>query len=216
MSRVGSEDNFSTKPAPSSMAAPSVVAFSIAESDFDRHSDSVSMRDDNALELEATVTAEPEYPQGIALSSPPAQRVVAGSLDHLSFEVDHPQHSFGHATVKPQQLQMDAHLTQHLCTQAHTNEIGDRELPQRIANFYDSFNESACTENQDLDLSNESDVSPNPAAQEAAYEAAYMQHERARTALTATKVKGLIALLIMVVFWACMYFGLNFKRKNEE
>jgi len=101
MSRICSEDNYSTRPAQSSVAPPSVVAFSIAEfdqSDFDQQSDSESVRDNTFpqsavqesivtgnwdlpsqsektdLASQSAFAASPQREQGIVMSSPPAQR----------------------------------------------------------------------------------------------------------------------------------------------
>ena len=75
-------ENSSTKPQPSSMAAPSVVAFSFGDSDFDAASESLSVRDgqlEDINEPPALRAGAPERVE-IAMSSSPAPRFAGAAF----------------------------------------------------------------------------------------------------------------------------------------
>ena len=75
-------ENSSTKPQPSSMAAPSVVAFSFGDSDFDAASESLSVRDvqlEDVNEPQALRAGAPERVE-IAMSSSPAPRFAGAAF----------------------------------------------------------------------------------------------------------------------------------------
>ena len=219
---MGSEDNFSTKPAPSSMAAPSVV-FSIAESDF--QSDSESVRDSafpEVSEYPATVMAEREQ-EGLVISSPPPQRfdyeggekVAASYPQRKSYDQSPPAYERPMSSSSDKHQEPPRFSGEQVRTQKSPlpgSVSPERGLPDSTRGTLDAGGDSALMEDDKRLEEQEEEVvvqtKSNPGD-----DAEYLEHVSERTKLSPLKIKGLLALLFQIVFWTCLYVGLNFEKR---
>lgn len=191
MSKVGSEENYSTRPAPSSMAAPSVT-FSFAEtSDL---GDSVSVRDqemDNSssysvaawrTEVVRQSPAEEDRHPGIIVSTPP------------------PRLGYDHGTEPIQNYE-----TQNAARSVDfTPPVGSR-VEETLQENGIQLGPGPQTMPE---MEPENLTAPTEKAEEE-----FSQYENQRTRLTSTKIKGLVGLFFNILFWGGLYIGLNFAPK---
>ena len=212
MSRVGSEENYSTRPAPSSMAAPSVT-FSFAEtSDL---GDSVSVRDQE-MEIDRDRYILPDVAQGSSHSLAAWRAEVVGQSpaegDHdrgiIVSTASPPRFGYDHGT-EPIQNYETGHVPRVIALAARSD---DRALS------VDSRGEETLQENGNQPgpaPQNMSETKPGnvPARTEEKVEEDFKEYEYERTRLTPAKIRGLVGLFFNILFWGGLYIGLNFAPK---
>lgn len=224
---MGSEDNFSTKPAPSSIAAPSVV-FSIAESDF--QSDTASVRDNvfpDVPEYPENVMAELEQ-EGLVISSPPPQHFEYEGVEQVA--PSYPQRKSYEQSPPAPRRSYDTYQEppKHSGEQVRVQKSPLRGSVSPSRGLPDSWNGSLEARGDSWLMADskpreeEGDEEEQEEEEEKVQDkmnpgdnTEYLEHERERTKLSSLKVRGLLALLFQIVFWTCLYFGLNFEKRAQ-
>jgi hypothetical protein len=210
-SRLGSEDNFSTKPAPSSMAAPSVVAFSLsAESDFDRQSDfgSEGSFDNYSIKPAPSSKGAPSVvsfgaPSVVSFTITGADFQNGGKEDGSTF----PGNGSAFVPMQPFSVkERDRSIV--MSTQPITTplKVPATMHPLKSSTPYISPGSAGRKK------------SPGgvPLTDEEGQEmvkAIHQETEYERTRMTRIKFLGLLGLVLQIVFWGGLYIGMNFKPK---
>jgi len=175
----------------------------------------------------------PEGEEGISMSSPPAQRFVSAGLGRSPADL-------GHGRPGPD-AQSDPSSTPAVCQQPEQGNRTESESPERVRvqspppePGSESLSPqglgqprhrstSAPLEDGSKTIADGDDSERGPGASETSEDAeddsdhtAYRLYEQERMGLTADKIKGLLALLFMIIFCAFMYFGLNIKLDKAQ